>query len=235
MKQTLLLTTLLAIAFTGLGQDEKSNKFSIGLSIIPTYTTVLYMNDGSQDAQTVEGAFSEYEIPFTGLNGGIDVFYKINKRWQVCTGVHHKQAGWNFKEMTLYSLVYDPSLPEKVSWQYRYQYIHVPLEMRFYICHGFFAQTGVGLNVLYNTYYTSIKTFSDGRVETEKKANTYDKHSTLVISANLQTGYTFNRNGNWNYSIAAYSFLGINGIAHDVPLNRRFFGLGSALQVRYSF
>lgn len=226
MKRTLLLSALVTGAFASFAQQEKSQGFSVGLNITPVYSRLIIASGGS--------GFVANELPYISLEGGVDVFYKINERFQLYSGVQHRQTGSNTKEFELYSIMYDPALPKKVAYQYRYQYIHVPLEMRVFISKGFYVQTGVGLNFLYSVFGKTIKTFHDGRVEISKTSEENVNYSDVVLSGNLQTGYTFNRAGKWNYSLAAYSSLGINCIVADAPFNRRFLMLGTSFQVRYS-
>jgi hypothetical protein len=231
----ILVAALMLPAFYGISQTENTNRFGIGLSVIPTLNDYRYVKDGSNTTDEIEPIINDVETGYVDIQGGADVFYRLGKRFSVFTGIHNRQVGVNIKLDEFYPFTTnDPSIPKKAVFKYRYQYFHVPLEVRFYAFKGLYAQAGAGFNFLYGHRHRGIYTYNDGRVD-ERTIELYgEERKKMVFSADFQMGYTFNRNGKFNYSAAAYSSIGLTNMFEEVPLNRKFYSVGIAMQVQYS-
>ncbi|MFI5202858.1 MAG: outer membrane beta-barrel protein [Flavobacteriales bacterium] len=203
---------------------EMARRLAIGISLVPSWNKVLYIRDGS--GNPVFGSFENTEIPFASLQGGVDVLYKLNNRWSFYSGLHHMTGGMNTKEYYFYPMAPDPFIPEKVMYSYRYRYFQIPLEAKAYLCKGFYIQAGIGFNFFYGAYSYALQTYSDGRVVRTKHMDVSTIFRQVVLTYNMCVGYTFNRHGKWNYSVSAFSSVGLMGVSNFASLNRRLLSLG---------
>lgn len=195
MKQFLMLFLTL-LSFTTFGQNSKqANKISIGynFSIDNSFRT-LKNSDGNSSTDLVINSRNNIEIAKIGYTTGLNLLFHFSDLFGFETGVQYSNKGYKTKEQELTYLPPNPSLPNKLTSSYSYQYIGIPLKAKFSFGKSkahFTSAAGFMTNFLINIKQTNNYTYSDGNTEKKNQSSTTGFNK-VDISPMVSIGVDYN-------------------------------------------
>lgn len=237
MKNLILLFS--SILTIGLFQNttiaQESKKLLIGVNFSPdiSYRTL----DGSSDiAISLIKSRDSQEKPDFGFTTGINFQYHISSLIGLELGAQYSTKRYVNKnnEQFIVGVLGDPSIPTKVEYFYRYNYIDVPVRVLFKIGKSkfkFIPSAGLAMNFFLDTSSKFEAKMPDGSTTTKK----FD-HGTTFNSMNLSSlisvGINYEINEKFDLSIEPTLRAGILPIA-DAPVKERFWNAGLNLSFYY--
>ena len=190
----ILLAT--AASFAAQGQENKPakhlKKIQVGINFSPDYDfRTLKNNDGSSSSGLVIKSRNDAEAVKFGYTAGFNICISFSQLAGLETGIQYSNKGYKTKKQALFYIPPDPGLPVNSKSIYSYQYIGIPLKVKFGFGNGklrFLSSVGLMANFLLNVKHTSIYEYADNRTEKKKQSTTagYKKVDiSPVISAGI--------------------------------------------------
>jgi Outer membrane protein beta-barrel domain len=176
MKQLLMLL-LTFLAATSFGQNSKQgNKISIGYSFSPDYSfRTLKNGDGNSSTDLVIKSRDDNEKAKFGYTTGFNMSFHFLNLLGFETGVQYSNKGYKTKEQDLTYFPPNPSLPNKATTNYSYQYIGIPLKANLTFGKSkirFISSAGFMTNFLISVKQSTIYKYSDGKTEKKNQSST---------------------------------------------------------------
>ncbi len=171
----LFMLVLAFLSLTLLGQ-KKLNKIAIGFSFSPDYSFRTLKNsggDGSTDL--VIKIRNDIEKAKFGYSTGLNVTFHFSNLLGFETGILYSNKGYKTKEQQLTYFPPNPSLPDKSSTIYSYQYIGIPLKAKFYFGKNktrFTTSAGFITNFLINVKQSINLKYPNGSTEKKNQSST---------------------------------------------------------------
>lgn len=189
MKQLLPLL-LIFLTTTTFGQKSRQeNKISIGYIFSPDYSFRTIKNgDGNSTTDLVIKIKDEIEEAKFGFTTGFYVIFHMSGVVGLETGILYSNKGYKTKEQDLLNIPIDPSLPNKASLNYSYQYMGIPLKARFTFGKDkirFTTSAGLMTNFLTGAKETAYYKYADGKT---KKKNQYSTSGYNKIEVSPMAG-----------------------------------------------
>jgi hypothetical protein len=149
MKELIVLLGMLPLVV--FGQDTTgTGKVLVGITYSPDYCYRTLRSDTS--VQFVADVRNTSEIPVFGFTTGLSLVFQTEKRWTFETGIQYSRKGMQSKKADLIWGQPDPSLPTKVSINYRFDYLDIPFKVGYSFAQignklSFFASAGISANI----------------------------------------------------------------------------------------
>ena len=235
MKQllTLLLTFLSAITF---GQKSKqANKISIGYSFSPDYNfRTLKNGDGNSSTDLVIKSRDDIEKAKFGYTTGLNVTFHFSDLLGFETGVQYSNKGYKTKEQDLTYFPLNPSLPNKATTNYSYQYIGIPLKAKFTFGKSkarFISSAGFMTNFLLNVKQSTNYKYPDGKTEKKNQSST-SGFNKIDISPMVSIGVDYKLTGKIHLLAEPTFRLGLKK-TKDAPVKEKLWNAGVAFGISY--
>ena len=236
MKQLLMLlfTFLSATTF---GQNSKQvNKISIGYSFSPDYSfRTLKNGDGNSSIDLVIKSRDDIEKAKFGYTTGLNVTFHFSDLLGFETGVQYSNKGYKTKEQDLTYFPPNPSLPNKATTNYSYQYIGIPLKAKFTFGKSkarFISSAGFMTNFLINVKQTSNYKYSDGKTEKKNQSST-SGFNKIDISPMVSIGIDYKLTDKIHLSAEPTFRFGLSK-TKDTPVKEKLWNAGLTLGISYS-
>lgn len=154
---------------------KKFNPVFVGINFSSDYNfRTLKNNAGGPSRDLVINSRNDNEVAKFGYTTGVNVLFNYSARVELETGIQYSNKGYKTKNTNLTFEAPNTALPIKFRSVYSYQYIGIPLKVRFTVGEGkirFLSSIGLLTNFLLQVKQTSVLEYSDGN--TEEKKQTY--------------------------------------------------------------
>jgi len=152
-----------------IGQQTDSTlieNIRIGTTFSPDYCYRTLTTNGNLNNQSIKEWRDSIEIPKLGFTAGFTLFFPLNNRFSIETGVLFSKKGEQTKELDL-TFLNSPGgtiQPLSLSYNYHYHYLDIPLKLNYYILKkpSIFLSGGISTNLFLQEKLTSITKHSDG-------------------------------------------------------------------------
>jgi hypothetical protein len=152
-----------------IGQQTDSTlieNIRIGTNFSPDYCYRTLTTNGNLNNQSIKEWRDSIEIPKLGFTAGFTLFFPLNNRFSIETGVLFSKKGEQTKELDL-TFLNSPGgtiQPLSLSYNYHYHYLDIPLKLNYYILKkpSIFLSGGISTNLFLQEKLTSITKHSDG-------------------------------------------------------------------------
>lgn len=176
MKQLLMLP-LTFLAVTTFAQNSKQgNQISIGYNFSPDYSfRTLKNGDGKSSTDLIIKSRDNIEIAKFGYTTGLNITFYSSDLIGFETGLQYSNKGYKTKERDLTYFPPNSSLPDKVTTNYSYQYIGIPLAAKFTFGKGktrFISSAGFITNFLIGANQSTNYKYPDGKTEKKNQSST---------------------------------------------------------------
>ncbi len=176
MRQFLILFfTLLSLNIFA-QKSKKSSKISIGYSFSPDYSfRTLKNGDGNSSTDFVIESRNDNEKAKFGYTTGVNVTFSFSEFLGFETGVQYSNKGYKTTEQDLTYIPPNPDLPNKATLTHSYQYIGIPLKVKFVSGKNktrFFSTAGFMTNFLLNVKQSVVYKYSNGKTEKKNESST---------------------------------------------------------------
>jgi hypothetical protein len=192
-----LLALLLFFPAAVFGQNDslRLHRISVGVIYSPDYCYRTLKADAS--VKFIADERNDYEIPEYGFTTGLSLLIHAGKRLTFETGIQYSDKGYQTKKFDMTWNQPAPSLPEKVSYHYHYNYFDIPFTVSYLFAGskgvplhfmkkimrkgpvsdiGFFISGGASANVFLRQQATATFGYSDGHTsDTKLGGNDFDR------------------------------------------------------------
>jgi hypothetical protein len=170
------------------------------------------------------------EIPVFGFTTGLSLVFQTEKRWTFETGIQYSRKGMQSKKADLIWGQPDPSLPTKVSINYRFDYLDIPFKVGYSFAQignklSFFASAGISANIFLKERSAITLEYSDGRTDTQKLTPQLGDPSRLNVAAMVGIGTSFSLGNRLHFRIEPVFRHTITPIA-DTPVKTYLYSAG---------
>ena len=236
MKQLLMLLLTFLSATTFGQKSNQGNKISIGYSFSPDYSfRALKNGDGNSSTDLVIKSRDDIEKAKFGYTTGLNVSFHFSDLLSFETGVQYSNKGYKTKEQDLTYFPPNPSLPNKATTNYSYQYIGIPLKAKFIFGKSkarFISSAGFMTNFLINVKQASNYKYPDGKTEKKNQSST-SGFNKIDISPMASIGIDYKLTDKIHLSVEPTFRFGLSK-TKDAPLKEKLWNAGLALGISYS-
>ncbi len=178
-------------------QAKPSNKILIGFNFSPDYSFRTLKNEnGSPSTDLVIKNRNNIEISKFGYTTGLNLNFNCSDRLAFQTGLQYSNKGYQTKTGDLVYETPDPQAPNRAKFTYVYQYIGIPLTMKFSIGKGkarFVTGIGIMNNFLVNAKQIIALQYASGKSE-NKSQSTTSRYQRMDISPMIHVGIDYQVN-----------------------------------------
>ncbi len=228
---------LLFLTTVVLAQDSSivRSKWRIGASGIVGAGYRHLVSDGSSTYNgTLIALRDDLEEPAPVFGGGVDVTFDLSPHWSLASGPQFLDLGYRTDRMPVVSVdpeEVDPTLAESGRINYHYQYMSLPLLVRYRIGSGRFQfepALGVAGDLLLDAY-TVIELFGPyGLEDLERNSAPYEELRRMTISAVGELNLHYHMGRRWELRLAPQARYQAM-VLSDTPISDRLYTGGLTL------
>jgi len=214
MKNSTLITAFMLIySLTAFCQEPVSTatvevkKLQIGVNISPDYCDRILINSsGNEDLASTIELFNDMETGKFSFTSGLNLNYKVNRKFGLETGIQYSNKGFAFRMDDLffgdqidprYGFVYDSisgPIPSSIKYRYSFHYIDIPIKV--FVTLGekrlkFVTGIGITTNILLKATQTYISEFENGDKERDTRKQPNDPNP-INFSGTASAGVAYN-------------------------------------------
>ncbi|MBS1755487.1 MAG: PorT family protein [Bacteroidetes bacterium] len=235
MKQLLLLLLTFFVATTFGQKSKPGNKISIGYSFSPDYSfRTLKNGDGKSSTDLVIKSRDDIEKAKFGYTTGFNVTFHFSDLLGFETGVQYLNKGYKTKEQDLTYFPPNPSLPNKATTSYSYQYIGIPIKAKFSFGKNkvrFISSAGFMTNFLINVKQSTNYKYSDGKKE-KKDQSSNSGFNKIDISPMASIGVDYKLTDKIHLSADPTFRFGLIK-TKDTPVKEKLWNVGLVFGISY--
>lgn len=235
MKQLLMLLLTFLTATTFGQKSKQGNKISIGYSFSPDYSfRTLKNGDGNSSTILVIKNRDNIEKAKFGYSTGLSVTFHFSGLLGFETGLQYSNKGYKTKEQDLTYFPPNPSLPDKETTNYSYQYIGIPLKAKFSFGKNkvrFISSAGFMTNYLINVKQSTNYKYSDGKTEKQNQSST-SGFNKIDISPMVSIGFDYKLTDKIHLSAEPAFRFGLSKTT-DAPVKEKLWNAGFVFGISY--
>lgn len=236
--KSLFLAIVMLGCFTAKAQHTKrAKKILVGINFSPDYShRTLKPADPNSPANVVKDIRDGIEKAKFGYTTGLTACINMTKYVALETGLQFSNKGYRTKNRNLvYENPASPSDPTQASFRYNYDYIGIPLSLKFSLGKGkarFVSGAGFTTNFLVSARQTANFTYADGTTQKKRQSSAYD-FKRIDVSPMLSVGISYQLTNNLQISAEPTFRYGLLKII-DAPIAEHLWSAGLNLAVHHT-
>lgn len=209
--RVLVLIGALGLAALACAQDSTSvrSRWRIGASGTYGIGYRYLVSDANNDiTNSIIDLRNGLEEPATCYWAGLDATFDLDRHWVLASGLHFIDLGYRTDRIQFIvrdPIAQDPLIPESARLNYRYQYVGVPLLVRYRIGKARFhfePALGVSGEVLVGVHTVVESQWPDGHTSKERNEQDDDAFRHAMVSALCEMNFQYRMGERWELRLA---------------------------------
>jgi len=167
----ILLTIIPLTTYSQKADSIRTKKFYFGLTFSPDYCYRTLKSDNSKSSMFITDYRDTTEIPKIGFTTGLNLIMEISKRIAIETGLLFSDKGEKTKAISKKWISNSgqslTSLPSKVTANFKYYYLDIPIKVNYYLKTEklkLYVTAGISPNIFLVERSILIYEYNDGRI-----------------------------------------------------------------------